>query len=114
MKGQTKPASDANCYLTEQDKLSIAQLFWGVAKCGQGVTREEVLAIIDNYIHIQEDEWARVECCSEKALHGLLSQNSNMIKLIVAGYLDPVQSEKATVDTRDAVFCKLDGFVKIC
>ena len=110
-KTRTKPASNTNQYLTEQEELSIAQMVWVLAKGGQGVAREEVLAMIDDYVHIEEDEGAKIEC-SEKVLCGFLSWQSDLIKLIAAGSLDPVRSKKATAETRDAVFCKLDGFLK--
>jgi hypothetical protein len=110
-KTRTKPASGNNRYLTEQEELSIAQMVRVLAKCGQGVAREEVLAIIDDYVHIEEDKRASVEC-SEKVLRGFLSRHSDLIKLIAAGSLDPARSKKATAETRDAVFCKLDGFLK--
>ena len=105
-----KPASDNNWYLTEQEELSIAQLVRVLAKCGQGVAREEVLAIIDDYVHIGEHERAKIEC-SEKGLCSFLFCHSTLIKLITAGSIDPAQSKKATAETsRDAMLCKLDGF----
>jgi hypothetical protein len=62
-------------------------MVWVLAKCGQGVAREEVLANIDDYVHIE---------CSEKVLCGFLSRHSNLIKLIATGSLDPAQSKKVT------------------
>jgi hypothetical protein len=77
----------------------------------QGVSKEEVLKMIDEYIHIEEDERTRVEC-SEKILRGLFKRYKDLVKIVSACSLDPQRAKKANTETRDAVFVKLDCYVE--
>ena len=56
-------------YLTEQEELSLVQLIRLMASMGHGVTKPDVLSLIDEYVNLEEDERDSVEV-SEKVLRG--------------------------------------------
>ena len=67
--------------------------------------------MIDEYTQIGMDKRERVEC-SEKVLQSLLKKYKDLVKVISAGSLDPQRARKATRQTRDNVFCKLDAYIR--
>jgi hypothetical protein len=69
------------------------------------------LNMIDEYIHIEEDERKREEC-SKKVLRGLFERYTDLVKIVDACSLDPQRARKANAETRDAVFVKLDCYIK--
>jgi 3-keto-L-gulonate-6-phosphate decarboxylase len=107
---RTVKASWTNRYLTHDEELAFVQLMRILGNMGHGVTHEEALGIIDEYVHQDIDERERIEC-SEKVLRSILNRNKD-IKLASAGSIDPARAKKANEDTRDAVFTKMDCYVK--
>jgi hypothetical protein len=78
---------------------------------GHGVTYQEALSMFDNHIHQKVDERDAVEC-SEKVLCAILKRHKDISKLGSAGLIDPAHAMKATKEMRDAVFSKVDCYVK--
>jgi hypothetical protein len=107
---RTKKASWTNRYLTQDEELAFVQIMRIIGNMGYGVTHQEALSMIDDHIHQKVVERDAVEC-SEKVLPAILSQNKD-IKLGSAGSLDPQRARKATKDTRDSIFMKLDAYVR--
>ena len=66
--------------------------------------------MINEHIHQKVDARDAIKC-SEKVLHAILKRNKD-IKMGSAGSLDPQRAKKATKDTRDAVFTKLDAYIR--
>ncbi len=108
---QTKKASASNRYLTDNEELAIVQVCRVLASMGQGVSKQEVLMMIDEYIHIEEDDRRRVDC-SEKILRVLFGRYTDLVKIVAACSIDPQRAKKANTETRDAVFVKLDCYIK--
>jgi hypothetical protein len=69
----TKKASESHRYLTDNEELAIVQFCRVLSSMGQGVPKQEVLMMIDEYIHIEEDDRRRVDC-PEKMLRGLFER----------------------------------------
>ncbi len=64
---------------------------------------------LEKHIHQKVDTRDAVEC-SKKVLCAILKRHKD-IKLGSAGLIDPARAMKATKETRDAVFTKLDCYV---
>jgi hypothetical protein len=107
---RTEKASWTNRYLTEDEELAFVQIMRIIGNMGHGVTHQEALAMIDDHIHQKVDRRDAMEC-SEKVLRAILNRHKD-IKLGSAGSLDPQRAKKATKDTRDAVFTKLDAYIR--
>jgi hypothetical protein len=110
-KKRTVKAAALNRYLTEQEELSLVQLIRLMASMGHGVTKPDVLSLIDEYVNLEEDERDSVEV-SEKLLRGLFARHKDLIKLVSSGSLDPARARKATKETRDNVFFKMDAYIR--
>jgi hypothetical protein len=108
---RTKTASASHRYLTDNEELAIVQLCRVLANMGQGVSKQEVLLMIDEYLHIEEDDRRRVDC-SAKILRGLFERHTDLVKIVAACSIDPQRAKKANTETRDAVFVKLDCYIK--
>ena len=107
---RTGKASWTNRYLTHDEEQVFVQIIRIIGNMGYGVTHQEALSMIDDHIHEKIDARDAVEC-SEKVLRAILSRNKE-IKIGSAGSLDPQRAKKATKDTRDAVFTKLDTYIR--
>jgi hypothetical protein len=109
---RTVSATDANCYLTYQQELSIVQIAKLLGMMGEGITQLDILhRMIMEVLNITEDERTRYEC-SEKVVDRLLKNNKELVKLVSAGSLDPARAKKANKQTRDAMFKKLDAYIR--
>ncbi len=85
---RTNNANTSHRYLTDNEELAIVQLCRVLASMGNGVSKQEVLKMIDEYIHIKEDERKREEC-SKKVLRGLFERYTDLVKIVDACSLDP-------------------------
>jgi hypothetical protein len=110
-KKKTKAATEANRYLTDDEEMSFLQIVRGLADCGKGITKLEAMAMIDDLISENVDRRHQAEC-SEKVFRRMLEKHPDLVKIISAGSLDPARARKATRETRDAVFYKLDCYVR--
>jgi hypothetical protein len=110
-KDRPKKASKSLRCLSCDEELAFVQLMRMMGNMGNGVTKLEALEVIDEYINHKVDKRERVEV-SEKILRGLLNRHKDLVKVISAGSLDPQRARKANEETRDAVFTKLDCYVK--
>jgi hypothetical protein len=81
-----------------------------MASMGHGVTKPDVLSLIDEYVNLEEDERDSVKV-SDKVLRGLFARHKDLIKLVSSGSLDPARARKATKETRDNVFFKMDAYI---
>ena len=107
---RTEKASWTNRYLTHDEELAFVQIMRIIGNMGHGVTHQEAISMIDEHIHEKVDARDAVEC-SEKVLRAILNWNKD-IKMGLAGLLDPQRAKKATKDTRDTVFTKLDAYLQ--
>jgi hypothetical protein len=108
---RTETASEANCYLTDQQELAIVQIAKLLGMMGEGITRLDIHRMILEVLNIDEDERTRYEC-SEKVVDRLLKKHKELVKLVSAGSLDPARAKKANTQTRDAMFKKLDSYIR--
>jgi hypothetical protein len=110
-KDRRQEASKSLRCLTSDEELAFVQLMRMMGNMGHGVTKLEALEVIDDYINHRVDKRERVEV-SDKILRGLLNRHRDLVKVISAGSLDPQRARKANAETRDAVFTKLDCYIK--
>jgi len=48
-----------------------------------------------------------------KIVRGLFSHHGELIKLVKAASLDPKRAKQASKETRDAMFAKLDSYIRL-
>jgi hypothetical protein len=110
-KARVSAAGVANRYLTDNEELAIVQMCRVLSMCGRGVTKDELLNITNEYIHHHED--ARlIQDATRKITRGLMGRHKELVKIVQASSMDPKRAEQAIEDTRDAMFFKLDSYIK--
>jgi hypothetical protein len=108
---RTGSASQASRYLTNNEELAIVQMARLMGACGAGISRDELLDIVNTYIHHHADP-RMIEKASMGLVDQILKRHSVLAKLVSASSMDPQRAKQATTETRDAVFFKLDGYIK--
>jgi hypothetical protein len=73
----TSKAAALNWCLTEQEELSLVQFICLMASMGHGVTKPNVISLIDEYVNLEEDERKALEV-SEKVLCGLFGTRTKL------------------------------------
>ncbi len=110
-KARVSATGVANRDLTDNEELAIVQMCRVLSMCGRGVTKDELLNITNEYIHHHED--ARlIQDATRKITRGLMGRHKELVKIVQASSMDPKRAEQATEDTRDAMFFKLDSYIK--
>jgi hypothetical protein len=104
-------ASHSNHSLTPDKELAFIQLMQMLANMAHGVTKADALMVIDKYINGRVDKCERVKVL-EKILRGIMEHNKDLVEVISAGLLDPQRASKTNAETHDAVFTKLDCYIK--
>jgi hypothetical protein len=110
-KARVPETGEAKRYLTDNEELAIVQMCRVLSMCGRGVIKDELLNITNAYIHHHQD--ARlIQDATRKITRGLMGRHKELIKIVQASSMDPKRAEQATEDTRDAMFFKLDAYIK--
>jgi hypothetical protein len=79
-KARTGPASASKRYLTSNEELAIVQIARLMGSCGAGVGRDELLEIVNSYIHHHED--ARlIEPATMRLVEELMKRHTELINL---------------------------------
>ncbi len=104
-------ATDSTRYLTDNEELAIVHLCRLLGSMGYGITRDELHEIINDVTNCNCDERERVDV-SDKVIRGLFSRHDELLKVVQAASLDPKCVRQATKETRDAMFAKLDSYIK--
>jgi hypothetical protein len=107
----TQAATNANKYLTHDEEMAFLQIVRGLADCAKGVTKQEAMNMIDDIVNDSVDRRHQAEC-SEKVFRNMLKRHPDLVKIISAGSMDPARARKANRSTRDAVFYKLDAYIR--
>ena len=110
-KDQLAKAQLSNCYLHEDQEGLLCDLAILMAKCGRGITREEILELINLVLMDRKDSREYVPA-TLKTVDGLISRNKRLKNALVsAGSLDPARAAQASTETRDSMFTKLENYV---
>jgi hypothetical protein len=110
-KARVLAAGEAKRYLTDNEELAIIQMCRVLSMCGRGVTKDGLLNITNEYIH--HHEHARLnQNATRKITRGLMGRHKELVKIVQASSMDPKRAKQATEDTRDAMFFKLDSYIK--
>jgi len=106
-------AAHAACrYLTEHEEHSLVQFCTVLGNMGYGLTRDDLHSFADSIVNENVDKREHVSI-SKHVTEGILTQHKDLIKIVAAASLDTKRAKQATADTRDAVFCKLNSYVKM-
>jgi len=105
---QTKNATYANCYLTDNEEQAIVWIAKIACATGLGLTREDLLNMIDNYVNDHRGDDMAVHVTMEMVTH-IIQKNENHLGSISASSLDPKQAKQANTTTCDAFLAKLDA-----
>jgi hypothetical protein len=108
---RTDVAHDFNRYLTNDEELQLVELLRIMSAMGFGIARHEAAAIIDTIVNHDEPEVAHT-ACSEHVLR-LIFKKYPDLQTTSAASLDPLRAVKATVEVRDAMFAKMEAYIKV-
>ena len=103
-------------YLTEDEQVSILQMCGLVALIGTGgVTDDDQLAIINEIVSescddVEEED--RIHVCRE-VLKRMQKKYSDVVKIKTPASIDPKRAEKATEETRDSMFSRMEYYVEL-
>jgi hypothetical protein len=105
-------ANMATRYLTNNEENCIVCQEKILAACGRGICTEELLELINIYIHQQKD--ARlIHPATMKTVRGFLNRHKGLVKIIQTSSIDPKRAEQACEDTRDGMFFKAECYFKM-
>jgi hypothetical protein len=108
----TQATMNANKYLSPPDEeMAFLQIICGLADRAKGVMKQEAMAMIDDLVNENVNRSHQVEC-SEKVFQNMLERHPDLVKIISARLLDPTRARKSTRTMRDAVFYKLDAYIR--
>jgi len=109
---RTAKAHSSCRYLTENEEHSLVRLCTVLGAMGYGLTRNDVHRIADQLVNKNVDQRERVPI-SKHVTEGLLMRHSNLVKIVAAASLDPKRARQATEETRNAMFSKLNSYIKM-
>ena len=109
-KKRTEKASQGNRYLTDSEEAWLYEFIRMLALMGHGVGRREVQLIIDRIVNSNRPDISTHEC-STNVLDRFLKKHPDL-KNVSGASLCPQRACKATVETRDAMFTKLEASVQ--
>jgi hypothetical protein len=90
--------------LNEQTRTGPAHVaLWYQGSCGAGVGRNEILEMVNFYIHHHADA-RMIQPATMNLVEQLLKRHSKLAKLVSASSMDPQRVKQATKETRDTVF----------
>eukprot|EP00978_Attheya_sp_CCMP212_P027247 scaffold91161_cov32-Attheya_sp.AAC.1 len=104
-------------YLTEDEQVSILQMCGLVALIGTGgVTDDNQLAIINEIVSescddVEEED--RIHAVCREVLKRMQQKYSDVVKIKTAASIDPKRAEKATEETRDSMFSRMEYYVEL-
>jgi len=107
---RTSNATMATKYLTDNEELAIIQLCRLLGGMGYGITRDELQDIVSSITNFDLDERDAISV-SDKVVRGLFSRHGDLLKIVQASSLDPKRAKQACMQTRDAMFAKLDSYI---
>eukprot|EP00978_Attheya_sp_CCMP212_P016809 scaffold44404_cov55-Attheya_sp.AAC.1 len=103
-------------YFAEKTAVSLLQICGLVACMGTGgVTDDDQLAIINEIVSessfdVEEDD--RIHVCKE-VLKNMQEKFKELVKLKTPASIDPKRAEKATEETQDLMFSRLEYYVEL-
>ena len=109
-------AAKLSQYLTDDEQVAILQMCGLVALIGTGgVTDDDQLAIVNEIVSdfcddVEEED--RIHVCRD-VLKRMQEKFKDIVKIKTPASIDPKRAEKATEDTRDSMFSKMEYFVEL-
>ena len=108
---QLEIAQQANHYLSPDEEGTLANLAILLGHCGRGICREELLDLI-NILLIERKDKRTFIPATMKTVEGLIKRNTKLKNRVRnAASIDPARAAQASVNTRDAMFTKLNNFI---
>lgn len=109
---RTKKASKSNQFLTGHEKDSLSQICQILCAMGSGVSPSELLKMINEYVHLDNDSRLCVDA-TPKLIRDFVKEYKEDLKLRKGDSLDPKRAFQASEDTRNKVFKKFDAYVRL-
>jgi len=107
---RAKSATSANRYLTENEEMAIVWIAKITCAAGLGLTREDLLNLIDGYVNDGKSGDSVMHVTMETVTR-IIRNNENNLGAISASSLDPKRAKQASSITRDAFFAKLEAYI---
>ncbi len=97
---RTKNATSARRYLTDNEEQAIVWIAKIACAAGLGLTREDLLNMINDYVNDSKEDDATMHVTMEMVTRIIL-KNENHLGAISASSLDPKRAKQANTTTRD-------------
>jgi len=107
---RTKSAISSNRYLTENEEKAIVWIAKIACAAGLGLTREDLLNIINEYVNDGKTDNLAMLVTMEMVTR-IIHNNENSLGCISASSLDPKRAKQASTMMRDAFFAKLEAYI---
>jgi len=107
---RTKNATSANWYLTDNEEQAIVCFAKIACAACLGLTREDLLNIINDYVNDGNTGDAAMHVTMEMVTR-IIRKNENHLGAISASSFNPKRAKQASTTTRDAFFAKLDAYI---
>ena len=105
---QLENAQLSNHLLSPNEEGTLANLAILLGHCGRGICRDELLDLI-NIVLIEKKDKRTFVPATMKTVDGLIRRNKKLKnKVRNAASLDPARAAQASVNTRDAMFTKIE------
>ena len=100
-----------NCVLTKDEEKTIVETCRFLSVCGIEIDRDTCLDVINEVlkVRIQDKEFDSVK---RGVVNRLISRNKELLGMFSGNALDPARVRQAHVDVKDALFVKLDNYIK--
>lgn len=107
---RTSTATEANRILTDNEEKCLVSLVVVLSAAGHSVSRKDCMDMISSYIGKEEDP-RRHRKVTQDMFESLKSRHKDL-KVVSSNSIDSARARKATRETRERVFVKLEAYIQ--
>ena len=104
--------SNGNFILTGDEKNLMVKTCQMLSNMGIGLDQDTALDVINNILQVRIED-KHFKQATRGVVRRLVAENSTLLNLLKGNALDPARVRQATEDVRNAMFVRLDNYVKI-
>ena len=110
-KQNVKKLHKDNCVLTVDEENTIVETCRFLSRCGMGVDRDTCLDLVNEILKTRV-EIKEFQDVTRGVVNRLIAKNNDLLDLFSGNSIDASRVRQANVDVRDAMFVKLDNYIK--
>ena len=99
------------CVLTKDEEMTIVETCRFLSRCGLDIDRDTCLEMVNDVLKVRIEE-KEFEAVSRGVVNRLIARNKELLGMFSGNALDQARARQANVDVRDAMFVKLDLYIK--